>query len=395
MGILRCPSAWVLAGILATALGCIGEAEWIRDPGDGGVAVTDGIVVEPWGEIDGEAVQRYTLDNGSMRVRIIDYGATVTECLVPSKNGDELVDVVLGFDDLEGYMERSPYFGCIVGRCANRIANGKFELGGSTYTLATNNGPHHLHGGDKGFDKRIWESRPISSEKGIGVEMRLISLPGDEGYPGEVRAAVRYILTPDQQLRVEMAAEAGVSTPVNLAHHSYWNLAGHGSGSCLDQELQLQCSKYTPAQDLIPTGEIAAVSGTPMDFTKSRAIGSQLDQLPKPGEPFYAGGYDHNYVIDGEWGVLRLAAKASSAKTGIVMNVYADQPGLQFYSGNFLDNVSGKGGATYPQYGGFCLESQIWPDAINRRDLKDWPNVVLNPGELYTHTMVHEFSVVD
>ena len=132
-----------------------------------------------------------------------------------------------------------------------------------------------------------------------------------------------------------------------------------------------------------------------MDFTKSRAIGSQLDQLPKPGEPFYAGGYDHNYVIDGEWGVLRLAAKASSAKTGIVMNVYADQPGLQFYSGNFLDNVSGKGGATYPQYGGFCLESQIWPDAINRRDLKDWPNVVLNPGELYTHTMVHEFSVVD
>ena len=393
MGIMRQRSGGVLFLALGMILGCTGSAEWIRDPGDGGKAVSQGLGVEPWGEIDGAPVHRYTLDNGAMRVRIIDYGATVTECLVPSKDGDGLVDVVLGFDDLDGYIERSPYFGCIVGRCANRIAEGKFDLGGKSYSLATNNGPHHLHGGEKGFDKRIWESRPIHTEKGFGIELRLMSSAGEEGYPGEVRAAARYILTDDQQLLVEMAAESSVATPVNLAHHSYWNLAGHDSGSCLDQQLQLQCSSYTPAQDLIPTGEVASVTGTPMDFTRPRAIGSKLEELPRPGEPFYAGGYDHNYVVDGDPGALRLAATVRSSATGIVLKVYADQPGLQFYSGNFLDDVSGKGGATYPQYGGFCLESQIWPDAVNRRDVEGWPKVVLNPGELYTHTMVHEFSV--
>lgn len=392
MGNLRWRLGLLLC-LVSLSPGCVGSSDWIRDQSEGSLAVTDGVVVEPWGEIDGEEVLRYTLDNGSMRVRIINYGATVTECIVPSADGP--VDVVLGFDDIESYREKSPYFGCIVGRCANRIAQGKFELGGSTYTLATNNGAHHLHGGDRGFDKRIWESRPISTDRGNGVELRLISAAGEEGYPGEVRAAVRYILTPDQQLRVEMAAEASVATPVNLAHHSYWNLSGHDSGSCLDQQLQLECSSYTPAQDLIPTGEVAAVAGTPLDFTQSRTIGSQMDQLPKPGEPFYAGGYDHNFIVDGETGQLRLAATARSAKTGIVMKVYADQPGLQFYSGNFLGLEGGKGGAEYPQYSGYCLESQIWPDAINRRNIDSWPNVVLKPGELYTHVMSHDFSIVE
>jgi len=393
MGILQKQwGVWLLALVLL-ASGCVGSSEWIREQGERGASVVDGVIVEPWGEIDGEEVVRYTLDNGSMKVRIINYGATVTECLVPSAAGGELVDVVLGFDDLDGYREKSPYFGCIVGRCANRIAAGKFELNDSSYTLATNNGPHHLHGGNRGFDKRIWESKPIQSNRGPGVELRLVSEPGDQGYPGEVRAAVRYILTGANQLRVEMAAESSMETPVNLAHHSYWNLAGHESGSTLDQELLLRCSRYTPAQDLIPTGEVAPVAGTPLDFTTSRAIGSQMDQLPKPGEPFYAGGYDHNFVVDGEEGALREVAVARSGKTGIVMTVFADQPGLQFYSGNFLDIAGGKGGASYPQYSGFCLESQIWPDAINRRDVAGWPNVVLKPRELYTHTMSHNFSI--
>lgn len=395
MGILQKQWGVCLLGLVLLSCGCTGKSEWIREQGERGVSVTDGVVVEPWGEIDGEEVLRYTLDNGSMKVRIIDYGATVTECLVPSGNGGGLVDVVLGFDDLDSYREKSPYFGCIVGRCANRIAVGKFELNGSSYTLATNNGPHHLHGGNRGFDKRIWESKPILSDRGHGVEMRLVSEAGDQGYPGEVRAAVRYILTSSNQLRVEMAAESSVATPVNLAHHSYWNLSGHESGSSLDQELQLQCSNFTPAQDLIPTGEVAAVAGTPMDFTTPRAIGSQMDQLPKPGEPFYAGGYDHNFVVDGVADAFREVAMVRSGKTGIVMKVYADQPGVQFYSGNFLDLSGGKGGATYPQYSGFCLESQIWPDAINRRDVEGWPNVVLKPGDLYTHTMSHDFSVAE
>ena len=394
MGNLQMQWGGWLLGMVLLACGCTGSSEWIRESDERGASVVDGVVVEPWGEIEGDEVLRYTLDNGSMKVRIINYGATVTECLVPGKDGT-LVDVVLGFDDLESYQEKSPYFGCIVGRCANRIAVGKFELNGSTYTLATNNGPHHLHGGNRGFDKRVWESNPIHTDQGNGVELRLVSEAGDQGYPGEVRAAVRYILTSSNQLRVEMAAESAVATPVNLAHHSYWNLAGHDSGSCLDQQLQLQCSSYTPAQDLIPTGEVAPVAGTPLDFTTARAIGSQMDQLPKPGEPFYAGGYDHNLVVDGEPGAFREVAQVSSGKTGIVMKVFADQPGVQFYSGNFLDLEGGKGGARYPQYGGFCLESQIWPDAINRRDLDNWPNVVLNPGELYSHTMSHDFSIAD
>ncbi|MDG2083998.1 MAG: galactose mutarotase [Planctomycetota bacterium] len=387
---------WSLNAILIVAavglVGCSTGGEWIKNNEDGGPSVVGGIIVEPWGEIEGEPVQRYTLDNGQMLVRLIDYGATLTECLIPGKKDGKPVDVVLGFDDLEGYIERSPYFGCIVGRCANRIAFGKFDWGGRQFTLATNNGDHHLHGGDKGFDKRIWDSQPIVVDGGTGVEFRLVSESGEEGYPGEVRVAVRYILTNDDQIRIEMAAESSEETPVNLAHHSYWNLGGHDSGTVLDQELMLNCSRYTPALDLIPTGDVSPVKGTPLDFTRGKKIGADLNQLPKPGEPFYAGGYDHNFVVDGEQGELRLAAKASDKNTGIQMEVWSDQPGLQFYSGNFLDNVSGKSGAVYPQYGGFCLESQIWPDAIHRHTQAGWPKVILKPGDLYTHTMVHQFS---
>ncbi len=372
-------------------IGCQGPGSWITDSGDGrGPAVTDGIVVEPWGEIDGKDVQRYTLDNGRMRVRIIDYGATVTECLVPGPDG-ELIDVVLGFDDIQGYTERSPYFGCIVGRCANRIAGGRFTLDGTEHSLATNNGEHHLHGGDKGFDKHIWSARPIETESGLGVELTLTSDDGDEGYPGRVHAAVRYILTDEDVLRVEMAAETNKNTPVNLAHHSYWNLAGHSSGTVLDQILTLNCSRYTPAQNLIPTGEIATVKGTPLDFTAGKAMGAEISGLPGDGDGD-PGGYDHNFIVDGDAGVMRFAARVEEPNHGISMEVWTDQPGIQFYSGNFLDQVAGKAGASYPKHGGFCLESQIWPDAIHKEGEPNWPSVILKPGETYLHSMEHRFQ---
>ncbi|MEC9476308.1 MAG: aldose epimerase family protein [Planctomycetota bacterium] len=385
-------SCWFLV-VLVIFLGCQGTTgAWLTSAeGEMGPAVKNGIVIEPWGEIDGKAVHRYTLDNGRMRIRISDYGATVTECLIPGNNG-KFTDVVLGFDSVEDYIERSPYFGCIVGRCANRIAGGRFTLDGTEQVLATNNGEHHLHGGENGFDKKIWEAKPISTDDGMGVEMVLTSASGEEGYPGEVQAAVRYILTTEDTLRVEMAASSDRATPVNLAHHSYWNLAGHDSGTVLDQELTLACSRYTPAQNLIPTGEIAAVSGTPLDFTTGKKIGASIDQLPGDGEGD-PGGFDHNFVIDGNPGTLRFAARAIDPASGTTMEVWTDQPGIQFYSGNFLDGVAGKNGAMYHKHGGFCLESQIWPDAINKQDNDSWPSVVLRPGEIYTHIMEHRFDL--
>ena len=383
----------VLTGLMSI-VSCQGPGAWITEDDDGmGPAVTDGIVVDPWGQIDGVNVQRFTLDNGRMRVRIIDYGATVTECLVPGANG-ELTDIVLGFDDLTGYLERSPYFGCIVGRCANRIDGGLFTLDGNEHSLATNNGEHHLHGGVKGFDKHIWSARPISRDDGMGVEMVLTSADGDEGYPGQVHASVRYILTTDDVLRIEMSAQTDRSTPVNLAHHSYWNLAGHSSGSMLEQVLTLNCSRYTPGENLIPTGEITAVSGSALDFTSGKAIGTDIGDLPASGDGD-PGGYDHNFVIDGfslsEAGALRFAARAIDPASGTSMEIWTDQPGIQFYSGNFLDGVAGKKGAVYQKHAAFCLESQLWPDAINKQDNGAWPAVVLRPGETYTHVMEHRF----
>jgi len=386
---------WFLIPLMVI-LGCQGTGAWLTSSeGEMGPAVENGIVVEPWGQIDGTAVHRYTLDNGRMRVRLTDYGATVTECLVPGSHGT-LTDIVLGFDAVDGYVDRSPYFGSIVGRCANRIAGGRFTLDDAEQVLATNNGEHHLHGGEKGFDKKIWDAKPINTEDGIGVEMVLTSADGDEGYPGEVRAAVRYILTQDDTLRIEMAASTDRATPVNLAHHSYWNLAGHDSGTILDQQLMLQCTRYTPAENLIPTGEIAVVAGTPLDFTTAKSIGQDIGQLPGDGadDP---GGFDHNFVIDGfslaEAGALRFAARAVDPASGRAMEIWTDQPGIQFYSGNFLDGVAGKKGAVYQKHGAFCLESQLWPDAINKQDNDAWPSVVLRPGEIYTHVMEHRFDL--
>ena len=368
---------------LAGAIGCGGLAQ-----------MTDATITsESWGEVEGRSVERYTLDNGAMTVRIVSYGATVTELWMAGKDG-EREDVVLGFDDVGGYLDRSPYFGSIVGRCANRIANARFTLDGIEYSLAANNGPHHLHGGSKGYDKVVWDSRPLPVSGGVSVEFTRRSVDGEEGYPGNVDLRVVYTLTYDDELEVTMTATCDRPTPVNLVHHSYWNLAGHDSGTILDQHLALDCSRYTPGDaTLIPTGEIAPVRGTPLDFTRAKAIGRDIDQLPGGGDD--PGGFDHNFVIDGEVGAMRRAARVFDPDSGRAMEIWSDQAGIQFYSGNFLDGIVGKGGTSYDKHDGFCLETQVFPDAINKQGVDGWPSVVLRPGVTYRHRMVHRFIMIE
>ncbi len=351
------------------------------------------IDAEEWGEVDGERVGLYTLDNGRIRLKFTDYGATVTELHVPGKDGTT-ADIVLGFDDLEGYRSRSPYFGCTVGRVGNRIANGRFSVDGTAYEVAQNNGPHHLHGGVKGFDKVVWNSEARETSAGQEVHCWYRSKDGEEGYPGNLEVEVTYLLTNDDELWVVLRATTDRATPVNLVHHSYWNLAGHDSGGVLGQTLRLAAERYTPGDaTLIPTGAIDPVSGTPFDFRRSKAIGTDIGQLPAHGAD--PGGYDVNFVIDGEPGTLRRAARAVDPASGRVLEILSDQAGIQFYSGNFLDGIDGKGDAVYGKHDGFCLETQAFPDAIHQVGTRGWPNVILRPGETYQHVMVHRFYVAD
>lgn len=344
-----------------------------------------------WGEVDGEPVHLYTLTNSQGTVaRITDYGAILTELHVADRDG-KFHDVVLGFDSLEGYTAGHPYFGCIAGRVANRIAGGRFSLDGKSYSLATNNGPNHLHGGNRGFDKAVWKSEPVKSETSTGVRLFHRSPDGDEGYPGNLNIEVVYTLTNNNELRVEMAARTDRATPVNLVHHSYWNLAGHNSGDIMNHELKLECSRYTPTDDtLIPTGEMAGVKGTPFDFTTSGRIGDAIAPLKASKDAGHGGGYDLNLVVDGDPGANRLVATVSDPGSGRRMTIHAAQPGVQFYTGNFLDGSNrGKGGNIYNQYQGFCLETQHFPDSINH---PEFPSVVLRPGGVYRHVMVHTFD---
>jgi len=348
------------------------------------------VTVESWGEVDGAPVALYTLDNGRIRASITNFGATVTELLVPDRAGD-LGDIVLGFDSLEGYRTRSPYFGCTVGRVGNRIANGAFSIDGERFQLLVNNGPHQLHGGPQGFDKVVWRSDHRMTEEGPQVRLTHRSPDGDQGYPGEVRAEVIYTLTADDELRVEMSAWCDRRTPVNIVHHSYWNLAGHASGDILAQELRLHAERYTPTDaTLIPTGAIDPVAGTPFDFRISKPIGADIGELPPKGDD--PGGYDLNFVVNGEPGTMRAVSRAVDPASGRVMEIESDAPGVQFYSGNFLDGITGKGGAVYAKHGGFCLETQIFPDAVNRQGTPGWPPVLLSPDEEFRHVMIHRFS---
>ena len=348
------------------------------------------MTVKPFGELDGQEVQLFTLENANgLSMSVTNYGATVTHLWVPDRTG-ETADVVLGFDTFEEYPERSPYFGCIAGRCANRIAGGRFSIDGKEYELARNNGPNHLHGGVKGFDKVVWEAAPL--ESGDAVAFKYRSPAGEEGYPGNVDVVVVYRLTDDDELVVDMKARTDAPTIVNLAHHSYWNLAGHDSGDILGHVLHVNAERYTPADStLITTGELAPVAGTPFDFRAPKAIGEDIGELPGDGDD--PGGYDMNFVINGSPGELRLAAVVHEPGSGRGMEIHTSEPGIQFYTGNFLDGSPGKGGALYPKHSGFCLETQHHPDSIHKEGLEGWPSVVLRPGEEYHHRMVHRFFV--
>jgi aldose 1-epimerase len=339
----------------------------------------------PFGKVDDTPMQLYTLTNKQGLVaKITNYGAIVTELHVPDAAGTR-ADVVLGFENLDGYLKGHPYFGAIVGRVANRIGNAAFTLEGARYTLGANDKPHHLHGGVKGWDKVVWAARPVDTAQGPALELTYVSKDGEEGYPGTVTAKTVYTLTHDNELKVEMQATTDKTTLVNMAHHSYWNLGGHNSGTVLDHELTLFADRYTPGTPMVPNGQIKSVTGTPFDFTRAKPIGKELKQAG--GKPI---GYDHNFAVNGEPSQLRPVARVKDPKSGRVMTVSADQPGVQFYTGNFLDGSTKGKGTTYVQYAGLCLESQKFPNAINVPDWQD--QVILRPGQTYRHVLVHKFS---
>jgi aldose 1-epimerase len=329
---------------------------------------------------DGAPVSLYTLINANGLVaKVTDYGTIITELHVPDRQG-KLGDVVLGFDNLEQYLKGHPCFGCTVGRVANRIAKGKFTLEGKTYTLAINNGPNHLHGGLKGFDKALWKAEP---QAGAAVKFTHLSPDGDEGYPGELRTAVVMTLTDENELRIDYSATTDKATPINLTNHSYFNLTG--AGEVLNHELMIAADYYTPSDaNLIPTGEIKPVKGTPLDFTSPQTIGSRfsaLDANPR--------GYDHNFVLNSGGGKLALAARVHEPKTGRVMEVYTTETGVQLYTGNFLDgSLTGKNGTVYRQHSGVCLETQHFPDSVNQ---PRFPSIILRPGHTYRQTTTHKF----
>ncbi len=337
---------------------------------------------------EGEAVELYTLNNSQgMRVTITNYGGIVTSLWVPDRDG-AMGDVVLGYDNLEEYLDASPYFGAIVGRYGNRIANGRFTLDDVEYTLAINNGPNHLHGGIVGFDKVLWDAEPYAESDEVGVRLSYTSVDGEEGYPGNLAVTVTYALTNANELRVDYALETDQATVANVTHHGYFNLAGHASGDILGHELLLNADRFTPVDEgLIPTGELRAVVGTPMDFRTPYPIGERIDADNE--QMRHGGGYDHNWVLNGESGTLRLAARVSEPTTGRVMEVYTTEPGIQFYTGNFLDGTNvGKGGANYGRRTGLCLETQHFPDSPNHLE---FPSTVLRPGERYQSTTVYRF----
>lgn len=359
------------------------------------IAAGPKVDVEPFGKLaDGTAVTAHTLTNeAGAKVKIIDYGAIVTEIHVPDASG-KLGDVALGFSNMDGYLKGHPYFGSNAGRCANRIAKGKFKLDGKEYTLATNNAPNHLHGGKEGFDKKMWKADAafaVGSGGGPTVSYTYVSKDGEEGYPGNLTVKVTYTLTKDNALKVEYHATTDKATVCNVAHHSYFNLGGHASGDILGHEVEIMAKNYTPTDDtLIPTGKIAPVAGTPFDFTKAATIGARIKQIDAKPQ-----GYDLNYALDGKAGGKPfLAARVTEPKSGRVMEVFTDEPGLQFYSGNFLDGTNtGKGGHVYQQYNGFCMEAQKFPDAINKIGTDGWASPVLKPGEEYKTVTIYKFGV--
>lgn len=341
---------------------------------------------QQFGNIDGKQVIQYILTNkNGMVVKIIDYGATITNIMVPDKN-KQMDDVVLGFDSLSGYLKvNNPYFGCIVGRYANRIANAKFVLSGKTYRLAANNNGNSLHGGTKGFDKVIWEAKgDDQAPEYTALGFQYHSKDGEEGYPGNVEVTVLYKLSSDNELKIDYIATSDKSTPINLTNHSYFNLSGGKDSTVLDHELMLKADKYTEVNDnLIPTGKLPEVKNSPMDFTSLKKIGKDINKVK--------GGYDHNWVLNKKQDSLKMIAALYHPGSGRYMEVYTTQPGVQFYSGNFLDgSLSGKNGIKYIKHAGMCLETQHFPDSPNQ---PSFPNTILKPGEIFHAITIYKFSV--
>lgn len=338
---------------------------------------------------DGTPVDLYTLTNDTgVEARIMTYGGIVVSLKVPDRHGD-LGDVVLGYDTLEGYLRDNPYFGALIGRYGNRIAKGRFTLDGKVYRLARNNGKNHLHGGIKGFDKVIWKATEARRENGVGLQLTYLSRDGEEGYPGNLSVTVVYTLTHNNELRIDYAATTDKKTIVNLTNHSYFNLAGAGKGNILGHEMMLDADRFTPVdKGLIPTGELREVKGTPMDFTEPTPIGARIDRQDE--QLIFGLGYDHNWVLNHKNGTLALAARVFEPTTGRSMEVYTTEPGIQFYSGNFLDGaITGKNGKVYHKRYGFCLETQHFPDSPNK---PQFPSTVLNPGQEYRQTTIYKFS---
>ncbi len=350
------------------------------------------VIRESFGEMAmGLPVELFTLSNPQGIVaKITNFGGILTSLQTPDRDG-KVDEITLGFDSLAGYLGEHPYFGATVGRFGNRINQGRFTLDGKQYTLAkNNNGLHHLHGGEVGFDKVRWKAQPYESDGESGVVLSYLSPDGEEGYPGNLSVNVRYALTDSNELRIDYSAQTDKPTPINLTNHTYFNLASAGAQDVLDHVLTLNADGYLPVDDkLIPTGMVAPVADTPMDFRTPHAIGQRINDVP--------GGYDHCYVInrtqaDSEGGRSQpvLTAKVFEPTSGRVMEILTTEPGVQFYSGNFLDGLTGRAGVKYQKHHGFCLETQHYPDSPNQ---PTFPTTILQPDQVYNHTTIHRFSV--
>ncbi|WP_369148469.1 aldose epimerase family protein [Streptomyces sp. R44] len=338
---------------------------------------------------DGTRVHRWTVAAGGTRLRVLSYGGIVQALDIPDRHG-RYANVSLGFDTLEDYVTGSPYFGALIGRYGNRIAGGAFTLDGRTYRLPVNDDPNSLHGGDKGFDKRVWDVEPYAKGPDTGLTLRYTSADGEMGYPGTLRVRVDYVLTPRGDFRIDYEATTDRATVVNLTNHTYFNLAGEGSGSILDHSLRIAASRYTPVDStLIPTGELARVAHTPFDFRNGKPIGRDIREAHP--QVVFGRGYDHNFVLDkGLTDTPQHVATVTEPVSGRVMKIATTEPGVQFYSGNFLDaTLAGSSGKVYRQGDGFCLETQHFPDSPNQ---PSFPSTVLRPGQTYRSTTVHSFA---
>jgi aldose 1-epimerase len=375
---------WIAGVCLALGLGLA----WSGKP-SGAAAATTGVKEEAWGKTpQGQDVELFTLTNAhGMEARIITYGGILVSLKVPDRNG-KLGDIVNGFDSIAGYVQQppEPYFGAIIGRYGNRIANGTFTLDGARYTLAKNNGPNTLHGGLRGFDKVIWQARAVENH---GVELKYLSKDGEEGFPGNLAATVVYTLDDNNELKIDYSATTDRDTVVNLTNHSYFNLSGQGVGDVLGEMVTIHAGRFTPVdKTLIPTGELRKVDGTPFDFRTPHAIGERIDANDE--QISFGQGYDHNFVLNRPGAGLQPAAKVSDPKSGRVMEISTTEPGLQFYTGNQMDgSLHGKGGAAYGKRSAFCMETQHFPDSPNK---PAFPSTELKPGSRYHTTTIFRFS---